>query len=230
MKNKKGFTLVEIIIVLTIIAILAVIAILAFRSQLFKGRDAQRKADLDRIKIAIEEYEKDHNCYPSTAADPTIILCKPGTGLQPYLDKIPCDPETSASYYYEYDTSNPSCPGWYRIYTSLDSTTDLSILPACGGPSNNSFNYYVSSPNAPACSSIAVGSDGTGGDGTGGGASPTPNPTGVGFGNYYGCMGGVCDPISWDPARPGPVCDPNFQNSSCYGRCGPITNECKPWR
>lgn len=63
-RKNSGFTLVELLVVIAFLAIIAVIIINALRSSLWKGNDAKRKADLDRIKIALEEYEKDHNCYP----------------------------------------------------------------------------------------------------------------------------------------------------------------------
>lgn len=218
---EAGFTLVELLIVLTILAILATIAIAFLKGQIFKGNDARRKGDLDRIKIAVEEYEKDHNCYPLS----TIMTCDPGAGLTPYLNKIPCDPINNASYYYEYEDS--VCPRWFRIYTKLDYTADPMAMAWCGGPSNNSFNYYVSSPNAPACVSGGTPGSSSGG----GGPAPTSPPSGgAPSGSYYGCRGGSCVPISWDYARPGPECDPNYQSSSCYGQCGPPGNECKMWK
>lgn len=220
-KSGAGFTLVELLIVVAILAILAAIVVAFLSSQIFKGRDARRKGDLDRIKIAIEDYEKDHNCYP---LNDLVSNCNPGTGLQPYLNKIPCDPNTNAPYYYEHEDS--VCPQWFRLYAKLDNPMDAQALPFCGGPNNNSFNYYVSSSNAPSC--LASGGGGPGGDG-----GSTPPPSGgeiINYGNYYGCMGGVCLPIGWDTSRPGPVCDPNFQNSGCYGKCGPPSNECKSWK
>ena len=222
-KNTRGFTLVELMIVLTLIAILAVIAIYSFGSQIFKANDAKRKADLNRIKIAAEEYEKDHNCYPPASLMYCNVAPLNGTGLQPYLDKIPCDPVTNSSYYYQNDGT--SCSSWFRIYTKLDYVADPQAMPWCGGPSNNSFNYYIESSNAPTC----VSSSTTGGTTSGGGtATPTPSSSG-GTGNYYGCVNGVCVSISWDSTRPGPACDPNYQSSDCYGQCGPAANECKPW-
>ena len=219
-KNNRGFTLVEIIIVMTIIAVLAVITIAFYRTQIFKANDAKRMSDLNRIKIAVEEYEKDHNCYPP----PQLVTCIPGTGLQPYLGTIPCDPVTHASYYYEYE--NSVCPSWYRIYAKLDYSSGTAAMPWCGGPNNNSFNYYVESPNAPSC----VSSSSSSGGGTSGGGTASPTPGSGATGNYYGCVSGVCKPISWDPTRPGPVCDPNYQSNDCYGTCGPVSNECKPWK
>jgi prepilin-type N-terminal cleavage/methylation domain-containing protein len=225
-RKTNAFTLVELLIVLAIVGILAVIALMYLRGQIFKSNDATRKADLDRINIALEEYEKDHNCYPL----PHLVNCNPGTGLRPYLEKIPCDPITHASYYYEYEDS--TCPTWYRLYTNLDNPDDASAMPFCGPL--NSFNYYVSSPNAPACTPVAggTGDGGTGDGGTGGG-------TGGGDGTIevdglYGCFSGVCQPINWDPSRPGPVCDPHYSGSNCYGAClnneGQPVNSCTPWQ
>lgn len=207
--RKNGFTLVELIIVVGIISILVVLAISYFRGQIFKGNDARRKADLNRIKIAIEEYEKDHNCYPP----PEILECKPGTGLRPYLEQIPCDPNTGGSYPYENDGSDV-CPLWYRVYADLQNLHDLSLTSGIGPDS--AYNYYISSENAPKF---------------------TPAPT-AGLelmDNYWGCKSGICVPVSWDPARPpggGPECDSGYDNSNCSGQCGSPgspTHECVSW-
>lgn len=124
----KGVTLVELMIVVAIIAALASIALVSFRAQIFKGKDARRKSDIKTISLAAEEYEKDHDCYPT--AD--LISCNPGESLRPYLDKIPCDPTTSESYGYEVD--NPTCPRWYRLSSNLETTKEV---------------FYYGSPNAP---------------------------------------------------------------------------------
>lgn len=200
--SERGLTLVELIIVVSIIIILILIIIAFFRGQIFKGNDAKRKSDLMRIKIALEEYEKDNDCYPL----PQFVTCNPGTGLTPYLNKIACDPTTHASYFYEYE--NDSCPKWYRIYTKLDNTTDPSFKGWVGPKS--SFNYFTSSANAPL--------DGSTGGETGGN------------GDFYGCKSGICVPLTWNDARPGPECDPNYQNPSCYGQCGTPISECAPWQ
>jgi len=64
MKRKSAFTLIELLVVVAFLSLMILVAIFAFKGQLFKGYDARRKSDLNRIKIALEEYEKDHNCYP----------------------------------------------------------------------------------------------------------------------------------------------------------------------
>ncbi len=210
-KNTNGFTLVELIIVVSIISVLALIALTYFRGQIFKGNDAKRKSDINRIKVAVEEYEKDHNCYPP----PQDVVCtNGGTGLKPYLDVIPCDPTTKASYLYDYQ--NSVCPSWYRIYTNLENKNDPSATPGIGP--NSAFNFEQSSSNAPTISF----------------SESTPPPSGGGGGSgetgYWGCKNQVCVPLSWDSARPGPECDPSFRSSSCYNVCSVPSNTCMPWR
>ena len=150
MKNrKKGFTLTELLVIITIILILLVMAFIAYRSQIAKGYDARRKTDLHQIKIGLEEYEKDNECYPPT------LGCGPGTALDPYMGgQVPCDPATGAAYeYYPDDTS--SCHGWFWIFTDLDYKEDSAIaelgcVTGCGSQADGPYyNYYAFSPNAP---------------------------------------------------------------------------------
>jgi len=141
-KINSGITLTELLIVVAIIAFLAIVAFWAYRTQIFKGFDSRRKTDIYQIKVAVEEYEKDHDCYPL----PQAVICDPGTGLQPYIPKVPCDPRTGASYYYDHEDS--SCPKWFRIYTTLENLTDSDYMGSIGP--NGGYNYYSGSPNAPA--------------------------------------------------------------------------------
>lgn len=210
----RGVTLIEIIIVVTIIVVLAVIALVYLRSQAFKGQDGRRKADIRRIQTAAEEYERDHNCYPL----PSLMSCNPGTGLTPYINKIPCDPVNGGSYMYIIQDS--VCPTWYKIYSKLGNSQDASIINNIGP--NSAFNYVAGSANAPTDTSASPATNSP---------SSTPVPSGFSGPNsgFYGCSGGVCVPIAWDVTRPGPACDPNYQNNTCYGQCGTAQNECTPW-
>lgn len=146
--RKQGFTLIELLIIFTIIALLMVISFGAYKAQLLKGYDGRRKADISKIKVALEEHEKDHECYPTA-----LPACNPGTGLQPYLNKIPCDARTKLDYVY-YVESGVSCPKWYWIFTTLDNTSDPAITKlgcesGCGpNATHATYNYYDGSPNA----------------------------------------------------------------------------------
>ena len=196
-RKNSGFTITEVLIVISIIAFLGLLAFWAYRTQIFKGYDSRRKTDIYQIKIAVEEYEKDHDCYPL----PQVMVCEPGTGLQPYIPKIPCDPRTGASYYYDHEDS--TCPKWFRIYSTLENLRDPDSTSGIGP--EGVYNYYGSSPNAP-------------------------NPGYQGGSTFYGCFAGTCTQIQWDPNRPGPECDPNYQNSTCYGECAQAGSDCTSWQ
>lgn len=140
----EGVTLVELLVVVAVISMLAVISVSFLRPQLFKGTDAKRKSDLRRIQVALEEYEKDKDCYPP----PALVTCNPGDGLTPYLSKIPCDPKTKSDYFYETDGS--SCSLWYRIYSNLENLQDPDIgKVGCDSGCGPGYNFFLGSPNAP---------------------------------------------------------------------------------
>ena len=58
-KNKKGFTLIELIIVMAIVGILAVVAVVAISSKAGDARDARRRSDLSAIQTAFALHTSD---------------------------------------------------------------------------------------------------------------------------------------------------------------------------
>ncbi len=60
---KKGFTLVELLIVLAIIAILSVIAIPSYRKYVMEARQTDARVQLRAIYLAEELYHSTHNTY-----------------------------------------------------------------------------------------------------------------------------------------------------------------------
>lgn len=208
------------LVVISIIVILALIIIWFLRTQIFKGNDGKRKGDIHKIQVAVEEYEKDNDCYPPSLIDCRIYTKDQSPDFEAYISKFPCDPVTNSGYVYLADPSSPSCPAWYWIFANLGNEADpdieeLGCTYGCGP--ELAFNYYVSSPNAP---------DPEKGTGDEGGGIPQ---------DFYGCFSGSCLPINWDPARPGPECDPNYGGSTCYDQCtdpetGTPQNECQSWQ
>lgn len=194
-KLQRAFTLIELLIVVVFLAIMAVIVISALRSSLLRGNDARRKSDMNRIKIAIEEYEKDHNCYPPIS----LLNCDPGTGLQPYLNKIPCDPTTGQSYSYEVDDTR-ACADWYRLFGNLQLPASLTGSGYIA--SNGTAVYCQISENAPDCNLSDMGT-------------------------YYACKSGVCVPISFDKSVGAWECYNKFSNSSCNNQCGSAASQCR---
>jgi prepilin-type N-terminal cleavage/methylation domain-containing protein len=66
-KNQRGFTLIEMLVVIAIIGLLASVVLLALNSARSKSRDAKRAADVRQIMTALELYFNDCGSYPSSA-------------------------------------------------------------------------------------------------------------------------------------------------------------------
>lgn len=124
MRNQKGFTLLEILLVVAAIAILAGIVILAINptKQLGDTRNAQRRVDVSTILNGVYQYAIDNNgTIPSSITTGSLEICKTGgtcTGLadlsvlttsSKYLVSIPVDPSstsTNGTGYFITKTSN----------------------------------------------------------------------------------------------------------------------------
>ena len=68
-KNDKGFTLIELMIVIAIIGILAAIAIPNFLNYMCKSKQAEAKTNLGEIAVLEESYYGEHNTYTNDTGD-----------------------------------------------------------------------------------------------------------------------------------------------------------------
>lgn len=106
---KKGFTIIELLIVISVIAILIGIALPRFRGMQEEGNIAKAKGELRTLQTAVESYYiHNNNAYPTalsslTTATPNII----GSSL-------PTDPFTSGSNYGYAQSTNVR---FYVIYS-----------------------------------------------------------------------------------------------------------------
>ncbi len=173
LKFNKGFTLIELMVVVVIIAILTSIVVSSFSQAKAKSRDAKRISDLAQIQLALELAFDKCNVYPPVS---TVSLYKvltigtaingpncpnPSNGNAPYLmsdfiTSIPFDPLDSPAnapapqYKYRYEVSANKLD--YRLMATLETMTGL----AAGGVTGNigsincngyqTTNFYCVSP------------------------------------------------------------------------------------
>lgn len=176
-KIKKGFTLIEVLVVIGILGILATVALVAINpaEAQKKARDVQRLKDMATLQSVLEQYLADNPGVAAPAGWSTGILsdttkkgCSAAGGwmlvnLCPYLNVLPTDPSSrtaSAS-----DGTGASQPnkvlkygfiqdsGGYKFCAYLESTSNAGKLGGDGGNYANMFEVFSSQTtgNGTAC-------------------------------------------------------------------------------
>jgi type II secretory pathway pseudopilin PulG len=201
--------MIELLTVVAIVAMLILVLLFFMRNQNSRGNDARRKADLESIKIAFEDYFNDNDCYPPSDA---LAVCGDDS-LQPYLRSVPCDPISKEPYAYE---PVANCGG-YRAYAVLQDSSDPVIeklgcdgAEGCGAASGIEYNY-----------GIAIGVPLYGGGAVATSPTPTPGPI-----YLYACdSSGVCNQFeSGHPLLS--TCPITFEQSNCQNSCASLANRC----
>lgn len=135
MVNKKGFTLIELIIVIAIIAILATTVILVLNpvNIMAEARDSQRVADLGQLKTALELYLATVN--PASLGDSAKCYVHVATGVAPN-----CGGRHSGATTGSADRS-VNGDGWLPVKLEAASAgSPLSALPV--DPTNDATHFY----------------------------------------------------------------------------------------
>jgi len=111
--DRKGFTLVELMLVVIIIGILVAMVMPRLAGRTEQARVAAAKADIEaNIGAALDLYEVDNGAYPDRME---YLMQKPSNAISwrgPYLKKKPVDPWGNV-YVYRY----PGTHGDYDLYS-----------------------------------------------------------------------------------------------------------------
>src|SRR3989344_3571211 len=97
-KYQSGFTLIEILLVISLVGILSIGGLTSYVSSQKSARDGRKKTDLETIKQALEVYRSANGKYIYAVSDTWQNI------LSPYLSNVPQDPQNTVNgYYYNYD-------------------------------------------------------------------------------------------------------------------------------
>jgi len=148
---QRGFTLMELMVVMVIIGILTTIISGNFVQAKLRARDAQRKNDLAQMQRAMEAYYNDHGTYPSFVVA-NMAWGAPFTDSATsvtYMNQLPNDPQQPVSQFSLLVSTDGTK---YHLLAHLendkdeDKTTESNVTTRfCG--SQSYCNYGVTSTN-----------------------------------------------------------------------------------
>ena len=105
-RKNKGFTLIEVMVVVVILGILAAVIVPKIMSRPEQARMVKAKQDIAAIQAGLDLYKLDNGFYPSTDQGFQALTTKPTSAPLPqnwksdgYLQKLPIDPWGEAYQY-----------------------------------------------------------------------------------------------------------------------------------
>jgi prepilin-type N-terminal cleavage/methylation domain-containing protein len=115
---KKGFTLIEMLVVISIIGILAALTLVSYSGAQKQTRDTQRRSDLNQFRNALENYAASNSgAYPIAAVGEAGTMC--AADLQPdgFISGCPADPIGGTDYGYQYWSDGADYTLWGALET-----------------------------------------------------------------------------------------------------------------
>jgi len=138
-KDRAGYNLIELVIVIAIIAVLAGIAAPKFLSYLDSSKVQAAKSDMSTMSLSLDKYKMDSNSYPTEEQGLKALFEKPET------DPIP---ENYPPGGYMKKSGKPGIDPWGNPYTykcpgSDDSPYDIICLGADGKEGGKDYNADI---------------------------------------------------------------------------------------
>src|SRR5438445_240054 len=123
--NQRGFTLIELMIVVAIIGILAAIAIPLYANVQARARVAKVQADLRTLASAVSMYQAHTGSFPSAITELTVSVANNlGQTAGPFIGSVPTAPAGGSPAWSAYTAAySSSSNGTFSLTASGDGTT-----------------------------------------------------------------------------------------------------------
>ena len=117
LRRSRGFTLIELMVVLVIIGVLAALIVPNMLDRADDARVTAARTDVNNLMQALKLYKLDNQRYPSSDQGLQALVQRPSVGATPpnwksYLDKLPSDP-----WGHPYQFANPGLKGEIDVYS-----------------------------------------------------------------------------------------------------------------
>ena len=116
-RHSRGFTLLELMVVIVIIGVLAALIAPKVLEKVGQAKVTAAKSDINNLMNALKMYKLDNGRYPTQDQGLQALVAKPTTGSVPgnwkgYLDKLKDDP-----WQHPYQYANPGTHGELDVFS-----------------------------------------------------------------------------------------------------------------
>jgi general secretion pathway protein G len=116
-RQSRGFTLLELMVVIVIIGVLAALIAPSVLSKVGQAKITAAQSDISSLMNALKMYKLDNGRYPDSDQGLQALVAKPTSGTVPanwhsYLDKLPDDP-----WHHPYQYANPGVHGEIDVFS-----------------------------------------------------------------------------------------------------------------
>jgi type IV pilus assembly protein PilA len=131
---QKGFTLIELMIVIAIIGILAAIAIPAYQNYIIRSQVTEGLSLADNYETAVAEFYQNNGTFPAgvSVAGSSTTIPMPGASVGKYVSAITVDASGNIKVTYGGTQASTKLPTSSILYLQVGTNTNGDVAWVCG--------------------------------------------------------------------------------------------------